>query len=510
MSEKKDNSSKYILGASAVPLAISAKSISDYKRNISDANKLNKSKNLLRAAGVSSVIAGQGAEIVREIDAANAIKKGKTVNQSLGNVLNRGPIIGNIGAIGAFSKSNNLGKKAKESLALAEKNKKLAKGSGAIGLGLAGTAYLSSLGRKKEACDIVDDVIEKTAARAWKKNFGDLSEESKKLLIDKGILNHKKEMDGLNKGTANIFKQNNAQITTGKYTNRANNMKRRKEGEMTIGNMSFPAAVNLGDEGNKASRVYMPTNTNLYDSVINNRAGSKLNKSEKDYLEAVIRRHEADELRASAKISRKDMANYSKGKTKNLGNIIGHSEHTAIKANTGGHVSPEVVHRESANAAIAPDKVRDSMKNLRVSEKELDDKGRYGFNKLVNRKIEPINYEKEVDKIEYGKSAVLDKKKVKRDKKELGTRINPELDGIDPLDNDKSIFKTEDLKARIKDTGLDAGLVASGGGIGYALSKLKNSKNSAKKIKEANRKRNIMAGSAGALGAGTIYNSNKE
>jgi hypothetical protein len=274
--------------------------------------------------------------------------------------------------------------------------------------------------------------------------------------------------------------------------------------------MSLPAAVNLGSEGNKASRVYMPTNTNLYDSVINNRAGSKLNRSEKDYLEAIIRRHEADELRAGMRISKKDMANYNKGKTKNLGNIIGHSEHTAIKANTGGHVSPEVVHRESANAAIAPDKVRDSMKNLRVSEKELDDRGRYGFNRLVNRKIEPINYEKEVDKIEYGKSAVLDKKKVKRDKKELGTRIHPELEGIDPLNNYKSILKTEDLKARIKDTGLDAGLVASGGGLGYALSKLKSDKGYAKKIKEANKKRNIMAGSAGALGAGTIYNSNKE
>jgi hypothetical protein len=279
---------------------------------------------------------------------------------------------------------------------------------------------------------------------------------------------------------------------------------------MTIGNMSFPAAVNLGDEGNKASRVYMPTNTNLYNSVINNRAGSKLNKFEKDYLEAVIRRHEADELRASAKISKKDMDNYNKGKTKNLGNIIGHSEHTAIKASTGGHVSPEVIHRESANAAIAPNKVRESMKNLRVSEKELDDRGRYGFNRLVNRKIEPINYEREVDKIEYGKSAVLDKKKVKRDRKELGTRIHPELDGINPLDNDKSIFKTEDLKARIKDTGLDAGIVASGGGLGYALSKLKSDKGYAKKIKEANKKRNIMAGTAGALGAGTIYNSNKE
>ena len=231
MSEKKDNSSKYILGASAVPLAVSAKSVSHYKRNISDADKFTKKKNLARALGVGSVVAGQGAEIVREIDAANAIKKGKTVNQSLGNVLNRGPIIGNIGAIGAFSKSNSLGKKAKKSLALAEKNKKLAKGSGVIGLGLAGTAYLSSFGKKKEACEIVDDIIEKTAARAWKKNFGDLSEESKKILLDKGILNRKKEIDGLNKGTANIFKQNNTQITTGKYTNRINNMEKYRDWE---------------------------------------------------------------------------------------------------------------------------------------------------------------------------------------------------------------------------------------------------------------------------------------
>ena len=84
MSEKKDNSSKYILGASAVPLAVSAKSVSHYRRNLNDANKFNKNKNLLRAAGVGSVIAGQGAEIAREMDAANAIKKGKTVNQSLG------------------------------------------------------------------------------------------------------------------------------------------------------------------------------------------------------------------------------------------------------------------------------------------------------------------------------------------------------------------------------------------------------------------------------------------
>ena len=89
--------------------------------------------------------------------------------------------------------------------------------------------------------------------------------------------------------------------------------------ESANGNMPLPAAINLGGEESKITRVYMPTNTNLYDINFNSRKGRKLNKLEKDYLEAVIRRHEADELRASAKIAKRDTDNYNKGKTKNHG-----------------------------------------------------------------------------------------------------------------------------------------------------------------------------------------------
>ena len=117
------------------------------------------------------------------------------------------------------------------------------------------------------------------------------------------------------------------------------------------------------------------------------------------------------------------MESYNKGKTQSLGYAFGHSEDTTFKSNTGSHISPEVIHRESANLALAPEKVKEIMRNLRNSGSELDESGKYGYNKLTSRKL-GFNSEIPVDKIEYGKSAVIDKKKMKRDKKELGTRIH--------------------------------------------------------------------------------------
>ncbi len=106
------------------------------------------------------------------------------------------------------------------------------------------------------------------------------------------------------------------------------------------------------------------------------------------------------------------MENYNKGKRESLGYAFGHSEDTNFKSNTGSHISPEVIHRESANLALAPEKVKEIMKNLRNSGNELDESGKYGYNKLTSRKL-GFNFETPVDKIEYGKSAVIDKKKMR-------------------------------------------------------------------------------------------------
>ena len=80
------------------------------------------------------------------------------------------------------------------------------------------------------------------------------------------------------------------------------------------------------------------------------------------------------------------------------------------------------------------------MKSIRVTDNELDESGKYGYNKLITRKL-GINFELPVDKIEYGKSAVIDKKKMRRDKKELGTRIHPGLEGKDTKEYSKPEFR---------------------------------------------------------------------
>jgi len=52
-------------------------------------------------------------------------------------------------------------------------------------------------------------LMEKQASRAWRKNIGSLSEQSKQRLIDSKILDYKKDLKGLNKGTKNILEKNN-------------------------------------------------------------------------------------------------------------------------------------------------------------------------------------------------------------------------------------------------------------------------------------------------------------
>ena len=58
--------------------------------------------------------------------------------------------------------------------------------------------------------------MDKIATRAWKKNYGNLSEATKQRLVDTGVHNYKKELIGLNKGTARILEKNNARALFGK------------------------------------------------------------------------------------------------------------------------------------------------------------------------------------------------------------------------------------------------------------------------------------------------------
>ena len=53
-----------------------------------------------------------------------------------------------------------------------------------------------------------DEELLKIATRAWKVNFGNLSEGAQNLLKRTKILSHDRELAGLNRGTANIIKAN--------------------------------------------------------------------------------------------------------------------------------------------------------------------------------------------------------------------------------------------------------------------------------------------------------------
>ena len=267
--------------------------------------------------------------------------------------------------------------------------------------------------------------MEKIATRAWKKHYGELSEASQKKLVDSGIHNYKKELQGLEKGTKEILKKNNIKVRknpisrfVGAVESAIDIIKAQKDNPSTYGNPELvkniknytqailpqPAAAvtsyhkdggsvfyksNIPRKTEKVSKKIDRLRAPLFGKIDSGVSTKDLSKLDKKYISAVLKRHEADEIRA--------------GKMKDntfVNSIIGKIQKYRT---AGGHLSPDVLTRESENIAIAPKKAKDFMTKLRT---QTGEKGIW-----------------EVNGINYGKDAIADKKRVTAMRKEVG-RVN--------------------------------------------------------------------------------------
>ncbi len=275
-------------------------------------------------------------------------------------------------------------------------------------------------------------IMEKLATRAWKKHWGDLSQSAQSQLVRKNVLNRAKELEGLEKGTANILKKTNSIITDkprkaaihaaihegSPLTGVVRYFTTRKEAKKSPGFTVSPGAINKKslksdrdkildqirnktNEKNSFKDILFATNAaaNMNATIKNNAhhtvfvpnkdavakdfnktLGLKKNSKkaiksdfDKKYLHALVKRHEAYETVAGAK----------KSKTGEI----------HMRRCVSSHHSTYVPMMESKDVAIAPRKVKDLMTNTRKNYTgELNRKNKYagGF--------------------EYAKSAVPEKK----------------------------------------------------------------------------------------------------
>lgn len=267
--------------------------------------------------------------------------------------------------------------------------------------------------------------MQKIASRAWKRNFGTLSEEGVKRLKSTGVLNHKKEMDGLNKGTSNMIKEMNLDVsrtgvkkTVGNLLSNFDNPKLKIKGS---GPMSMPSYG-----GSSRNKVHLPSFTKDFSEELGKKRGRVdiAGSGNRKYVDAVVQRHEIDEARAYRKYFK------DKGGRNAFQNIEQVAPHT--KGNS--HFAPDVIFRESANVAIAPKSVKRSMRGMRNYSGELKENDTY------------------LRKLKYGKDAVVDNKLLKETNK-TNTGSNNFVKGFypnnpDPADILKQYVEEGEAKGR--------------------------------------------------------------
>ncbi len=243
------------------------------------------------------------------------------------------------------------------------------------------------------------EIMEKIATRAWKKHYGELSSSSKKKLVDSGIHNYQKELKGLEKGTKEILRKNNASISRNPITRgvatvrqvlsekhpydkleslKANVRRVRTNPDgITLMNVTDPkkGRVNIKFKdkdhikhtiGSLEQTPFALTAHNL------KKRYQKMSDLEKRYTNALYERHEADEVRAMRAKN-------------NLHTDAGWAQRYR------GHASKTVPYRESVNVAIAPKNTQRFMKTLRHGTGEIIDFNsaglRYGKDAIINKKL---------------------------------------------------------------------------------------------------------------------------
>lgn len=260
--------------------------------------------------------------------------------------------------------------------------------------------------------DTYKDQIYKTAARAWKKHLGNIGEEGVSKLIDSGIFNRGKELQGLKKGTNRILGKNNAKmyrdprIPAALITKGQSKLFTDKFGfTATPGDLAASMKSIMEEAGPAFGDGALSPHSGLLDglTMVNKNQNKRLydyagknvgkiprkDRESKKWLQAIIERHEADEIRMGKKI----LANKNKVTNPTIFQL------TPDKM-TGfySHVSPKVMAAESANIALAPNKTKKYMENLR----------NFSLDKATGRGSETIDLKK-LTGIDYGKSGVYNR-----------------------------------------------------------------------------------------------------
>lgn len=249
------------------------------------------------------------------------------------------------------------------------------------------------------------DSIEKIATQAWKKHFADLGEESIKRLEASGVLNRGKELKGLRVGTKKILGKENSKMfrqqekylghtmeSVKQYFGLTPKMKEYGQTRQQLKDMGVSGNALLShSKWDKSGGIFTPKNSRKeVNSVLNNMGVepstiSRKDRESKKWVQALLERHEADEIRHGRKVMKnpKLMADYE-----------GQQIPTTRFAT---HITPKVVTSESANLALAPEGAKNyfyKMRNIGSSgNTEIDALKQYGNN------------------FDYGKSPIFDKKR---------------------------------------------------------------------------------------------------
>ena len=270
--------------------------------------------------------------------------------------------------------------------------------------------------------------MDKIATRAWKKNYGNLSEATKQRLVDTGIHNYKKELDGINKGTNQILKKNNARALFGKnqimetlkrdhpnlpdqaIKTLSNSISNTVTIPIKYRNPNAPSAYNLFqsrrmESGNKEIEGYLNKFVPNYNMQKNDALG-------KLYSDAIMRRHEADEVRAVNAIGRRK---------KNVLKTIDPFSATDTAFSLSSHSDPSVILRESANVALAPKSTQNHYKGLRldITDNEKRSRGKDLYANIMGQYGQG-----------YGKGAVFNKRQYKAFKAGNRNMVNYALNNL--------------------------------------------------------------------------------
>ena len=263
--------------------------------------------------------------------------------------------------------------------------------------------------------------MEKIAARAWKKFLPKLSDANYNKLLNAGVYNPDRELKGFRRGTQNILNKYDSKLirspqkakeatkeigvdNTKFMTGKAPDSKELKEylsefdekkGKYSeVGAHAISRAMNPSKGGidktpikalnGRSGYIYVPKNDHnafikrkpyVVDGQL--KQIPRRDRDQRKWTQALSERHEADEIRYGEQLAKK--AN-KKGKVVNDYN------------NYFSHVSPKVLAQESANAALVP---RTKTPNQYVA---------------MRKKTKENESVKDLMGIDYGSSAVYDKK----------------------------------------------------------------------------------------------------